>query len=118
MRSKEEAHDYRYFPDPDLLPLELDPAWIKEIEAALPELPDDKRRRLHEPVRPLAPMTPGCWSSRRRGRDFFEAAAEGRDAKLIANWTTNELLARLAKDGREIAESPIPRRGHRRPGAS
>ncbi|MGH6970367.1 MAG: Asp-tRNA(Asn)/Glu-tRNA(Gln) amidotransferase subunit GatB [Caulobacteraceae bacterium] len=107
MRSKEDAHDYRYFPDPDLLPLELDPAWVKAIEASLPELPDDKRRRLMSQYG-LSPYDAGVLVADAARADFFEAAAKGRDAKLTANWVANELLGHLAKDGLEIGESPIP----------
>ena len=107
MRSKEDAHDYRYFPDPDLLPLELDPAWIKAIEASLPELPDDKRRRLQSQYG-LSAYDAGVLIIEGARADFFEAAAKGRDAKLTANWVTNELLGHLAKDGLDIGESPIP----------
>ena len=107
MRSKEDAHDYRYFPDPDLLPLELDPAWIAAIEATLPELPDAKRARLAAQYG-LSRYDAGVLAIERARADYFERAAAGRDAKLVANWTTNELLARLAKDGLDIDSSPIP----------
>jgi aspartyl-tRNA(Asn)/glutamyl-tRNA(Gln) amidotransferase subunit B len=107
MRSKEEAHDYRYFPDPDLLPLELDPAWIKQIEATLPELPDAKRARLQSQYG-LSAYDARVLVTDAARADFYEKAAKGRDAKLVANWTTNDLLARLAADGKEIEESPIP----------
>ena len=106
MRSKEEADDYRYFPDPDLLPLELDPAWIKQIEASLPELPDDKRRRLMSQYG-LSAYDAGVLVTEGARADYFEAAAKGRDAKLVANWVANELLGHLAKDGLEITDSPI-----------
>ena len=106
MRSKEEAEDYRYFPDPDLLPLVLDPAWIKEIEASLPELPDDKRRRLMSQYG-LSAYDAGVLITEAARADYFEAAATGRDAKLTANWVTNELLGHLARDGLEITDSPI-----------
>ena len=106
MRSKEDAQDYRYFPDPDLLPLELDPAWIKAIEATLPELPDDKRRRLMSQYG-LSPYDAGVLVIEGARADYFEAAASGRDAKLVANWVANELLGHLAKDGLEIGDSPI-----------
>jgi aspartyl-tRNA(Asn)/glutamyl-tRNA(Gln) amidotransferase subunit B len=106
MRSKEEAEDYRYFPDPDLLPLELDPAWIREIEASLPELPDDKRRRLMSQYG-LSAYDAGVLITEGARADYFEAAAKGRDPKLVANWVANELLGHLAKDGLEITESPI-----------
>ncbi len=107
MRSKEDAHDYRYFPDPDLLPLELDPAWIAAIEASLPELPDAKRARLAAQYG-LSRYDAGVLAIERPRADYFERAAAGRDAKLVANWVTNELLARLAKDGLDIDSSPIP----------
>jgi aspartyl-tRNA(Asn)/glutamyl-tRNA(Gln) amidotransferase subunit B len=107
MRSKEEAQDYRYFPDPDLLPLVLDPAWIKAIEAGLPELPDAKRARLVKQYG-LSPYDAGVLVIEQARADYFERAAQGRDAKLVANWVTNELLARLAKDGLDIDSSPIP----------
>jgi aspartyl-tRNA(Asn)/glutamyl-tRNA(Gln) amidotransferase subunit B len=107
MRSKEEAHDYRYFPDPDLLPLELDPTWVKAIEASLPELPDAKRARLTAQYG-LSRYDAGVLVIEAARADYFERAAAGRDAKLVANWTTNELLARLAKDGLDIDASPIP----------
>jgi len=106
MRSKEEAHDYRYFPDPDLLPLELDPAWIAEIEASLPELPDAKRTRFQSQYG-LSAYDAGILVADQARADYFEKAAAGRDAKLVANWTTNELMARLAKDGHDIEDSPI-----------
>ncbi len=107
MRSKEEAHDYRYFPDPDLLPLELDPAWIKAIEASLPELPDDKRRRLMSQYG-LSQYDATVLTIEGARADYFETAAKGRDAKLVSNIVTNELLAHLTKDGLDIEDSPIP----------
>lgn len=106
MRSKEEAHDYRYFPDPDLLPLVLDPAWVAEIEADLPELPDAKRDRLMTDYG-LSLYDAGVLVIEAARADYFEAATVGRDPKLTANFTTNELLARLARDGLDISESPI-----------
>jgi aspartyl-tRNA(Asn)/glutamyl-tRNA(Gln) amidotransferase subunit B len=107
MRSKEEAHDYRYFPDPDLLPLILDPAWVKAIEETLPELPDAKKQRLQSQYG-LSAYDAGVLIIESDRADYFEAAAKGRDAKLVANWVTNELLARLSADGHEIADSPLP----------
>jgi aspartyl-tRNA(Asn)/glutamyl-tRNA(Gln) amidotransferase subunit B len=106
MRSKEEAHDYRYFPDPDLLPLELDPAWIERIRQELPELPDDKRARLHTQYG-LSPYDAGVLASDPAKADFFETAAVGRDFKLVANFTTNELTSNLSKANLEVAESPV-----------
>jgi aspartyl-tRNA(Asn)/glutamyl-tRNA(Gln) amidotransferase subunit B len=107
MRSKEEAQDYRYFPDPDLLPLELDPAWIKQIQVTLPELPDDKKARLQSQYG-LSAYDAGVLVIEQARSDFYEKAAQGRDAKLVSNWVTNELLARLSKTGLDIDESPIP----------
>ncbi len=107
MRSKEEALDYRYFPDPDLLPLELDPAWVKELEAGLPELPDAKKARLQSQYG-LSPYDAGVLIADAARAAFFEQAVVGRDAKLVANWTINGLLGALAKDGHDIADSPIP----------
>ncbi len=107
MRSKEDAHEYRYFPDPDLLPLELDPAWIKRIEAELPELPDAKKARFQSQYG-LSAYDAGVLISEQAKADYYEAAAKGRDAKLVANWVTNDLMARLAGDGKDIEDSPIP----------
>ena len=107
MRSKEEAHDYRYFPDPDLLPLELDPAWIEDLKASLPELPDDKKARLQSQYG-LSAYDAGVLIIEGARADFFEKAAAGRDAKLVANWISNGLLTRLAEGGLDIEASPIP----------
>jgi len=107
MRSKEEAHDYRYFPDPDLLPLELDPAWIEEIRASLPELPDARRARF-ETRYGLSHYDAGVLTSDTARADYFEKAAAGRDAKLVANTVTNAVLSHLTKDGLEIEECPVP----------
>jgi len=107
MRSKEDAQDYRYFPDPDLLPLVLDPAWVKEIEATLPELPDAKRARLQSQYG-LSAYDAGVLVSDAERAAYFETAAAGRDAKLVANFVTNELLSHLSKDGLEFDQSPIP----------
>ena len=106
MRSKEEAHDYRYFPDPDLLPLVLDPAWVKAIEASLPELPDAKKARLMSAYG-LSAYDATVLTSDGDVAAYFEEAAKGRDAKLTANWVLNDLLGRLGKDGLEIKDSPI-----------
>ncbi len=107
MRSKEDAADYRYFPDPDLLPLVLDPAWVKELEQTLPELPDAKKARLQSQYG-LSAYDAGVLIIESDRADYFEAAAKGRDAKLVANWVTNELLAKLSAGGHEIAHSPLP----------
>src|SRR5512146_2455078 len=98
MRSKEDAHDYRYFPDPDLLPLELDPAWVKRIEAGLPELPDAKKARFQSQYG-LSAYDAGVLIADQAKADFYEAAAKDRDPKLVANWVTNELAARLTTAG-------------------
>jgi len=107
MRSKEEAHDYRYFPDPDLLPLILDAAWVKKIEETLPELPDAKKARLQSQYG-LSAYDAGVLIIESDRADCFEAAAKGRDAKLVSNWVTNELLSKLSANGHEIAASPLP----------
>lgn len=107
MRSKEEAMDYRYFPDPDLLPLEIEQAWIDEIKASLPELPDEKRKRLISQYG-LSQYDAVVLISEQAKADYFEAAAKGRDAKLVANWVTNELSARLAADHLDFNQSPVP----------
>jgi aspartyl-tRNA(Asn)/glutamyl-tRNA(Gln) amidotransferase subunit B len=107
MRSKEEAHDYRYFPDPDLLPLVLDPAWVKSIEQTLPELPDAKKARLQSQYG-LSAYDAGVLIIDADRADYFEAAAKGRDAKLVANWVTNELLAKLSAAGTSFTDSPLP----------
>ncbi|MBN8552646.1 MAG: Asp-tRNA(Asn)/Glu-tRNA(Gln) amidotransferase subunit GatB [Caulobacterales bacterium] len=107
MRSKEEAQDYRYFPDPDLLPLELEQAWIDEIRANLPELPDDKRRRFMAEYG-LSQYDAGVLISEQAKANYFEEAAKGRDAKLVSNWVTNEVSARLAADGKDFETNPLP----------
>lgn len=106
MRSKEEAHDYRYFPDPDLLPLEFDQPYVDALKAELPELPDDKRARFIAQYG-LPPYDAGVLVAERASADFFEEAAKGRDAKLVANWVINELFGRLNKEGLDIARSPV-----------
>ena len=106
MRNKEEAHDYRYFPDPDLLPLELDPAYVEELRASLPELPDDKKARFIRAYG-LSPYDAGVLVAERETAEFFEAVASGRDAKAAANWVINDLAGRLNKAGRDIASAPI-----------
>ena len=107
MRSKEEAHDYRYFPDPDLLPLVLDADWVKQIQDTLPELPDAKKARLQSQYG-LSAYDAGVLIIESDRADYFEAAAKGRDAKLVSNWVTNELLSKLSANGHEIAASPLP----------
>ena len=106
MRSKEEAHDYRYFPDPDLLPLELDAAWVEEIKAGLPELPDAKKARLIGDYG-LSPYDASVLVVEAENADFFEAVAKGRDAKTAANWVTGSLFGALNKAAKDVADSPI-----------
>jgi len=106
MRSKEEAHDYRYFPDPDLLPLVLHEDWISEIAATLPELPDDKRRRFMADYG-LSAYDADVLVSERASADYFEAVARGRDGKQAANWVNNELFGRLNKEGLDIGATPV-----------
>ncbi len=106
MRSKEEAHDYRYFPDPDLLPLKLEQAWVDNIKATLPELPDDKKARFVA-CYGLSAYDAAVLSAERPSADYFEAVAKGRDGKLSANWVINELLGRLNKEGKTFETSPI-----------
>ncbi|QCO04146.1 Asp-tRNA(Asn)/Glu-tRNA(Gln) amidotransferase subunit GatB [Azospirillum argentinense] len=106
MRSKEEAHDYRYFPDPDLLPLELDEAWVEDIKRTLPELPDDKKARFISEYK-LSSYDANVLVSEKARADFYEAVAKGRDPKLAANWVTGELFGYLNKAGKEIEESPV-----------
>ncbi len=106
MRSKEEAHDYRYFPDPDLLPLEFDDAYVAELERHLPELPDQKQARFIKDFG-LSIYDAGVLVAERATAEYFEAVAKGRDPKLAANWVINELTGRLNKEGKDIAASPI-----------
>ena len=106
MRSKEEAHDYRYFPDPDLLPLTLDADWVEEIRANLPELPDPKKERFMADYG-LTAYDAGVLVAEREIADFFEAVAKGRDAKSVANWMTGEFFAALNRSGLELAEAPV-----------
>ncbi len=106
MRSKEEAHDYRYFPDPDLLPLEFDQGYVDDLARHLPELPDEKRARFVETYG-LSAYDASVLVAERANADFFEAVAKGRDGKLSANWVINELFGRLNKEGRDIAHSPV-----------
>lgn len=106
MRSKEEAHDYRYFPDPDLLPLELESAWVASIKETLPELPDQKKHRFMDDYG-LSLYDASVLIAERARADYFEAVAGGRDAKMAANWVLNELLGVLNKDDKTLSESPI-----------
>jgi aspartyl-tRNA(Asn)/glutamyl-tRNA(Gln) amidotransferase subunit B len=106
MRSKEDAHDYRYFPDPDLLPLVLDEAWVAELKAGLPELPDAKRARFMQDYG-LPSYDAGVLVAEQATADFYETAAKGRDAKLAANWVMGDLFAALNRTGRTVSESPV-----------
>lgn len=106
MRSKEEAHDYRYFPDPDLLPLEFSQAFVDELAEHLPELPDDKKARFVNDYG-LTAYDADILVVERASADFFEEVAKARDAKLAANWVINELFGRLNKEGKDLAESPV-----------
>jgi aspartyl-tRNA(Asn)/glutamyl-tRNA(Gln) amidotransferase subunit B len=106
MRNKEEAHDYRYFPDPDLLPLTFTPAFVAELRAQLPELPDEKKARLVRDYA-LSVYDADVLAAERDTADFFEQVACGRDAKAAANWVINELAGRLNKEGKGIAASPV-----------
>ena len=120
MRSKEEAHDYRYFPDPDLLPLELTGQYVEDMKQHLPELPDEKRARFIKDFG-LSAYDATVLVAEKERADFFEQVAKGRDGKTSANWVINELLGRLNKEGHDIGDSPISsaqirrhRRSHRR----
>lgn len=106
MRSKEEAHDYRYFPDPDLLPLEFDDAFVESLKGALPELPDAKKARFIADYG-LSPYDASVLVAERDQADYFEAVAKGRDGKAAANWVINELFGRLNKEGQDVTTSPV-----------
>jgi aspartyl-tRNA(Asn)/glutamyl-tRNA(Gln) amidotransferase subunit B len=106
MRSKEEAHDYRYFPDPDLLPLEFDQAFVDELKSHLPELPDAKKARFMADYG-LPAYDAGVLVAERVQADYFEAVAKGRDGKTAANWVINELFGRLNKEGKDVTTSPV-----------
>jgi aspartyl-tRNA(Asn)/glutamyl-tRNA(Gln) amidotransferase subunit B len=106
MRTKEEAHDYRYFPDPDLLPLELSQAEIDELKSELPELPRPKMERFIKDYA-LSLYDAQLLTNERAPADYFETVAKGRDAKAAANWVINELFGRLNKEGKGIAASPV-----------
>ena len=106
MRSKEQAHDYRYFPDPDLLPLALTEEYVEAIRKSLPELPDDKKERFIAEFG-LSPYDAGVLAAERENADYFEAVAEGRDAKTAANWVTANLFGALNAKGLNIGDSPV-----------
>ncbi|HBK09410.1 MAG TPA: Asp-tRNA(Asn)/Glu-tRNA(Gln) amidotransferase GatCAB subunit B [Acetobacteraceae bacterium] len=106
MRSKEDAHDYRYFPDPDLLPLVLDEDWIAGLKASLPELPDAKRARFIQ-VYGLTPYDASVLVAEKATAEFYETVAKGRDAKIAANWVTGDFFAALNRLGRSIEDTPV-----------
>ncbi len=106
MRTKEEAHDYRYFPDPDLLPLEFDDAFIAALAEDLPELPDEKADRFVADYG-ITAYDAMVLTLERESADFFEEVAKGRDGKLAANWMINEFFARLNKEGLDVTTSPV-----------
>ncbi len=106
MRSKEEAHDYRYFPDPDLLPLVLDPEWVARLRAGLPELPDAKKARFASDYG-LSPDDAGVLVAEKETAQFFERVAAGRDPKAAANWVMGDLFGALNRLGVGVEQSPI-----------
>jgi aspartyl-tRNA(Asn)/glutamyl-tRNA(Gln) amidotransferase subunit B len=106
MRSKEDAHDYRYFPDPDLLPLEIPQSKVDELAAELPELPDSIKDRLMNDYG-LSAYDASVITEERETAAFYEAASDGRDRKLVANWMTVELFGALNKAGLDLASSPV-----------
>ncbi len=106
MRSKEEAHDYRYFPDPDLLPLEIEQAWVDDIAAKLPELPDDKKSRFINDFG-LTDYDASVLTAEVEAAAYFEEVAKGRNGKVSANWVINELFGRLKKEDHDITDSPV-----------
>jgi aspartyl-tRNA(Asn)/glutamyl-tRNA(Gln) amidotransferase subunit B len=106
MRSKEHAHDYRYFPDPDLLPLVLEPAWVEGLRKSLPELPDAKKARFIEAFK-LSPYDAGVLVAEQASAGYFETVATGRDPKQAANWVTGDLFAALNRLGVGIEASPV-----------
>jgi len=106
MRSKEEAHDYRYFPDPDLLPLEFTQGYVDDLAKDLPELPDEKKDRFVNDYG-LSAYDADILVVEKASADFFEEVAKGRDAKLAANWVINELFGRLNKEGHDLDDSPV-----------
>jgi aspartyl-tRNA(Asn)/glutamyl-tRNA(Gln) amidotransferase subunit B len=107
MRGKEEAHDYRYFPEPDLVPLEISPAWVAEIAASLPEFPAERRQRFVQ-VYGLPEYDAAVLTASKALADFFEECTHRhRDVKLVSNWIMSELLGYLNREGKEITESPV-----------
>lgn len=106
LRSKEDAHDYRYFPDPDLLPLVIEQSWVDELKERLVELPDDKCKRF-ETEYGLPHYDASVLVTEQAIADFFEKVAKGRNARVASNWVIGDLFALLNKTGRDISNSPI-----------
>jgi len=106
MRAKEFAHDYRYFPDPDLLPLDIDQAYVDAIAEKLPELPDQKKQRFMDELG-LSAYDAGVLVAEKETADYFETVADGRDPKLAANWVISNLFGHLNAAGKSISESPV-----------
>jgi aspartyl-tRNA(Asn)/glutamyl-tRNA(Gln) amidotransferase subunit B len=106
MRSKEDAHDYRYFPDPDLLPLVLEEDWVAALKASLPELPDAKRKRFIDDYG-LTPYDASVLVAEKASAAFFETVAKGRNAKTASNWVTGDFFAALNRTGRSIEDPPV-----------
>ncbi|MBF0860021.1 Asp-tRNA(Asn)/Glu-tRNA(Gln) amidotransferase subunit GatB [Gluconobacter sp. LMG 31484] len=112
LRSKEDAHDYRYFPDPDLLPLVIEQAWVDELKAALPELPEAKRARLEQEYG-VSRYESSVLCVEQAIADFYETVARGADARLAANWMLGDFFAALNRTGRSIENSPVSAEGLR-----
>ena len=106
MRSKEDAHDYRYFPDPDLLPLQIEDKWIEEIKSSIPELPDQKKNRLIKDYN-LNEYDAGVIVSDKATSDYYEKVVKNRSSKLVTTWVTSELFSVLNKKNLSIEESPV-----------
>ncbi|MGY8605423.1 Asp-tRNA(Asn)/Glu-tRNA(Gln) amidotransferase subunit GatB [Gluconobacter cerinus] len=112
LRSKEDAHDYRYFPDPDLLPLVIEQSWVDELEAALPELPEAKRDRLEREYG-VSRYEASVLTAEQAVADFYETVAKGADARLATNWMLGDFFAALNRTGRSIEDSPVSAEGLR-----
>ncbi|UMM08467.1 Asp-tRNA(Asn)/Glu-tRNA(Gln) amidotransferase subunit GatB [Gluconobacter frateurii] len=112
LRSKEDAHDYRYFPDPDLLPLVIEQSWVNELKAALPELPEAKRERLEQDYG-VSRYEASVLTAEQAVADFYETVAKGADARLATNWMLGDFFAALNRTGRSIEDSPVSAEGLR-----
>ncbi|GBR26960.1 Asp-tRNA(Asn)/Glu-tRNA(Gln) amidotransferase subunit GatB [Gluconobacter japonicus] len=112
LRSKEDAHDYRYFPDPDLLPLVIEQSWVDELKAALPELPEAKRERLEQDYG-VSRYEASVLTAEQAVADFYETVAKGADARLATNWMLGDFFAALNRTGRSIEDSPVSAEGLR-----